>query len=106
MEERTVYQEVLSNVKLAIPNSGKPIPEVRLCMPEVEAPQGEGNGSPPIPPNNGVWQRSVRDIVIVGTGVFLLVNEALSNLERPMLIAAAIGCFGLPFAIRADERRK
>lgn len=53
-----------------------------------------------------VWQRSVRDVVIVGTGVFILLNEALSNLERPMLIAAGIACFGLPFAIRADERRK
>ena len=55
---------------------------------------------------SSVWQRSLRDVVIVGTGVFLLVNEALSNLERPMLIAAAIGCFGLPFALRADERRR
>lgn len=73
-------------------------------MPESEAPQ-DGNRDKE-PPESGVWNRSVRDVVIVGTGVFLLVNEALSNLERPMLIAAAIACFGLPFAIRADERRK
>jgi hypothetical protein len=74
-------------------------------MTEAEAPQ-DGNQEPPVPKDNSVWQRSLRDVVIVGTGVFLLINEALSNLERPMLIAAAIGCFGLPFAIRADERRK
>ena len=60
----------------------------------------------PTPDEKTIWQRTVRDIVIVGTGVFLLINEALSSLERPMIIAAAIGCFGLPFAIRADERRK
>ena len=53
-----------------------------------------------------LWQRSLRDVVIVGTGAFILINEGLNNLERPMLIAAAIACFGLPFAIRADERRK
>lgn len=53
-----------------------------------------------------LWQRSLRDVVIVGTGAFILINEGLNNLERPMLITAAIACFGLPFAIRADERRK
>lgn len=58
------------------------------------------------PPDTSIWQRTLRDVVIVGTGVFLLVNEALSNLERPILIAAAIACLGLPLAIRADERRK
>lgn len=56
--------------------------------------------------SKGLWQRSLRDVVIVGTGAFILVNEGLNDLERPMLIAAAIACFGLPFAIRADERRK
>jgi hypothetical protein len=75
-------------------------------MTEAEAPQ-DGHQEPPGPPtDHSVWQRMLRDVVIVGTGVFLLINEALSNLERPMIIAAAIGCFGLPFAIRADERRK
>lgn len=74
-------------------------------MTEGETPQ-DGQQGPPAPTGNSVWQRSLRDVVIVGTGVFLLINEALSNLERPMLIAAAIGCFGLPFAIRADERRR
>lgn len=53
-----------------------------------------------------LWQRSLRDVVIVGTGAFILINEGLNDLERPTLIAAAIACFGLPFAIRADERRK
>lgn len=74
-------------------------------MEKSSEPQDEKDEGPP-PPNQTFWQTSLRDIVIVGTGVFLLVNEALSGIERPMLIAAAIGCFGLPFAIRADERRK
>lgn len=56
--------------------------------------------------SKSLWQRSLRDVVIVGTGAFILVNEGLNDMERPMLIAAAIACFGLPFAIRADERRK
>lgn len=64
------------------------------------------NGRKEDDPKNSFWQRSVRDVVIVSTGVFLLINEALSSLERPILIAAAIGCLGLPLAIRADERRK
>jgi len=75
-------------------------------MTEGETTQDGERKEPPGPDDHSVWQRSLRDVVIVGTGVFLLINEALSNLERPMLIAAAIGCFGLPFAIRADERRK
>ena len=75
-------------------------------MTEGEAPKGEHREEPQGRPDNSFWARSVRDVVIVGTGVFILLNEALSNLERPMLIAAGIACFGLPFAIRADERRK
>lgn len=74
-------------------------------MDESKAPP-DGQRDPPVPGTISVWQKSLRDVVIVGTGVFLLVNEALSGLERPVLIAAAVGCFGLPFAIRADERRK
>ena len=74
-------------------------------MSESEAPQDEFKNEEP-PTTDGFWSHSLRDMVIVGTGVFLLVNEALSNLERPMLIAAAVGCFGLPLALRADERRR
>lgn len=71
-----------------------------------EAPQDGEKEDTSVPTSKSAWQSYVRDVVIVGTGVFLLINEALSNLERPILIAAAVGCFGLPFAIRADERRK
>lgn len=53
-----------------------------------------------------IWQKFLRDAVIVTTGAFLLINEGISGSERPILIAAAIGCFGLPLALRADERRK
>jgi hypothetical protein len=75
-------------------------------MTDGEAPQDGEQEDTSAPNTKSLWQSSLRDVVIVGTGVFLLINEALSNLERPILIAAAVGCFGLPFAIRADERRK
>lgn len=73
-------------------------------MNDGETPPNKKGGDPP--DSTTIWQRTLRDVVIVATGVFLLVNEALSSLERPILITAAIGCFGLPFALRADERRK
>jgi hypothetical protein len=75
-------------------------------MTDADAPQDGKKEEPPAPTNLSLWQRSARDVVIVGTGVFLLINEALSNLERPILIAAGVACFGLPFALRADERRR
>lgn len=70
-----------------------------------EVPRDEAENAQEDQPKD-LWQRSLRDVVIVGTGAFILINEGLNNLERPTLIAAAIACFGLPFAIRADERRK
>lgn len=75
-------------------------------MGETETPTEDKDGRSTEEVLRGLWQRSLRDVVIVGTGAFILVNEGLNNLERPTLIAAAIACFGLPFAIRADERRK
>ena len=74
-------------------------------MADGATPPDDGKGEGP-QESTTIWQRTLRDVVIVGTGVFLLVNEALSSLERPILIAAAVGCFGLPLALRADERRR
>lgn len=52
-----------------------------------------------------LWTKARRDMVICCVGVFLLVNESLSGGERPYLIAAGLACFGIPFVIRADERK-
>lgn len=66
----------------------------------------------PSAPNGGgrspsLWQRTLRDVVIVAVGVFLLVNEAIgSDPAQPYLVAAGLACFGIPFVLRADERKK
>ena len=62
---------------------------------------------PPVPtgPRSPLpWGLTPKDIVLWSVGTFILINESLSGLERPVLIAAGCIALGLPFAIKADGR--
>lgn len=50
-----------------------------------------------------------RDTVLFVSGLGIILREAFlgsGRLERPYLLAAAMGMAGLPFVVRADEKRR
>lgn len=61
-------------------------------------------------PSSSLWQRTGRDMVIVGVGVVISLSQVWVKLAggepAPYLVAAGLACFGIPFFIRADERHK
>lgn len=50
--------------------------------------------------------KMLRDTLLVGLGMFMLLHETLSSSPSPIIIGAAFGLFGLPVPLRIDERRK
>ncbi|OQZ07272.1 MAG: hypothetical protein B6D36_00740 [Planctomycetes bacterium UTPLA1] len=53
------------------------------------------------------WQRIFRDVLITVIGGFILIHETLTSDDpNPYLIAAALAAFGLPPALRLDQRRR
>lgn len=53
------------------------------------------------------WQRILRDFVITIVATFILVHETLTS-DDPnwYLIGAAMALYGLPPALRLDDRRR
>jgi hypothetical protein len=50
-----------------------------------------------------LW-KLVRDAIIVGLAVFMLVHETVIEKPRELVLAAALLLLGVPVVIRLDER--
>lgn len=55
----------------------------------------------------GTWEKRLRDLVIFVVAIGGMINELFFQQEpRPTILLFLTGVLGLPFALRADEKRR